>query len=90
MTTPDTDARPADWVDWGTPNGEHWYVIQAIADADGDGVYAKFVASSIRADVYRFERATELSRLREQLERRRRGLAFRRLREHPDLVHHES
>jgi Tfp pilus assembly major pilin PilA len=53
MTTPDTDARPADWAGWGTPNGEHWYVIQAIADADGDGIYAKFVASSIRADVYR-------------------------------------
>ena len=52
MTTLDSDARPPGWNGW-PANGEHWYVIQAIADADGDGVYAKFVASSIRADVFR-------------------------------------
>lgn len=51
MTPLDPDAKPPDWNGWAA-NGEHWYVIQAIADADGDGVYAKFVASSLRADVY--------------------------------------
>ena len=52
MTAPDTKARPTGWIGWPT-NGDNWFVIQAIADADGDGVYAKFVASSIRGDVYR-------------------------------------
>lgn len=32
--------------------GDHWFVIQASADADGNGVVAFFMASSIRADVY--------------------------------------
>ncbi len=52
MTEPDTRARPAGWNNWPS-NGDNWFVIQAIADADGDGVYAKFLASSIRGDVYR-------------------------------------
>ena len=52
MTTLDADATPTGWSGW-PANGDHWYVIQAIADADGDGVYAKFVASSLRADVFR-------------------------------------
>ena len=51
MMALDNDAKPANWSGWGT-HGDHWYVIQAIADADGDGVYAKFVAGSIRADVF--------------------------------------
>jgi prepilin-type N-terminal cleavage/methylation domain-containing protein len=51
MTTLSADAAPTGWSGWPT-NGEHWYVIQAIADADGDGVYAKFVGSSMRADVF--------------------------------------
>ena len=52
MTPPDSKARPSDWNGWPT-NADHWYVIQAIADANSDGVYAKFVASSIRGDVFR-------------------------------------
>lgn len=34
-------------------NSEHWFVIQAIADGNGDGVHAFFLASSLKADVYR-------------------------------------
>jgi hypothetical protein len=52
MTPPDSNARPLDWAGW-PPNADHWFVIQAIADIDGDGVYAKFLTSSIRGDVYR-------------------------------------
>ncbi len=52
MTDPDSKARPKNWGAW-PANGDHWFVIQAIADYDGDGVYAKFLASSIRGDVYR-------------------------------------
>jgi prepilin-type N-terminal cleavage/methylation domain-containing protein len=52
MTAPDTLARPTGWTTW-PANGDAWFVVQAIADADGDGVYAKFLASSIRGDVYR-------------------------------------
>jgi prepilin-type N-terminal cleavage/methylation domain-containing protein len=52
MTDPDAKARPTGWSSWPT-NGDNWFVIQAYADADGDGVYAKFLASSIRGDVYR-------------------------------------
>ncbi len=51
MTEPDSLARPTGWSGWPT-NTEHWYVIQAIADANGDQVYSKFLASSVRADVY--------------------------------------
>ena len=50
-------------VDWPPPctatlsppacNGEHWYVIQAIADLDHDGVSAYFLASHLKADIYR-------------------------------------
>jgi prepilin-type N-terminal cleavage/methylation domain-containing protein len=52
MTAPDAKARPSNWNGW-PANGEHWFVLQAIADADGDGVYAKFLSSSIRGDIYR-------------------------------------
>lgn len=52
MTTPDSKAKPSGWTGWPT-NGNHWFVLQAIADADGDGTYAKFVSSSIRGDVFR-------------------------------------
>jgi Tfp pilus assembly protein PilE len=53
MTTPEAESKPVDWVDWpANPNKDHWYVIQAIADADGDHIYAKFIATSLRADVY--------------------------------------
>ena len=52
MTPPDVSARPSSWSNW-PANGDNWFVIQAIADWDGDGVYAKFLASSIRGDVYR-------------------------------------
>jgi prepilin-type N-terminal cleavage/methylation domain-containing protein len=54
MTTPHSNARPTGWTSWGTsaPNQEPWYVIQAIGDADGDGKFSKFVASSLRGDVY--------------------------------------
>lgn len=41
---------PPGWAGW-LPNAEHWYVIQAVADADGDGVRAFFFASSLRGDV---------------------------------------
>ena len=34
------------------PGGDHWYVIQAVADADGDGVPAYFAATSLKGDVY--------------------------------------
>jgi prepilin-type N-terminal cleavage/methylation domain-containing protein len=52
MTALDPKARPTNWAGW-PANGDHWFVLQAIADADGDGTYAKFVSSSIRGDVYR-------------------------------------
>jgi prepilin-type N-terminal cleavage/methylation domain-containing protein len=51
MTTPDAKAKPTNWSGW-PANGDHWFVLQAIADADGDGTYAKLVSSSIRGDVY--------------------------------------
>jgi hypothetical protein len=34
-------------------NGEHWYVIQAIADLDHDGVPAYFLASHLKGDIFR-------------------------------------
>ncbi|HEX3593820.1 MAG TPA: prepilin-type N-terminal cleavage/methylation domain-containing protein [Polyangiaceae bacterium] len=52
MTEPATEAKPSGWVTW-PANGDYWFVIQAVADADGDGIYAKYVASSLRGDVYR-------------------------------------
>ncbi|HLV66422.1 MAG TPA: prepilin-type N-terminal cleavage/methylation domain-containing protein [Polyangiaceae bacterium] len=36
---------------WGTPR-EPWYVIQAKADADGDGVFSRAVASSFTGELY--------------------------------------
>jgi prepilin-type N-terminal cleavage/methylation domain-containing protein len=51
MTDPDPKARPSGWTQW-QANGDHWFVLQAVADFDGDGVYAKVVSSSIRGDVY--------------------------------------
>jgi prepilin-type N-terminal cleavage/methylation domain-containing protein len=51
MTTPAVEARPSGWSGW-TPTGDHWFVVQAIGDADGDGVYSKYLASSVRANVY--------------------------------------
>jgi prepilin-type N-terminal cleavage/methylation domain-containing protein len=52
MTAPQPQATPSNWGGWPT-NNDHWFVLQAIADADGDGVFAKFLSSSIRGDVYR-------------------------------------
>lgn len=52
MTEPDAKATPKVWSQW-APNGEYWYVIQAIADVNGDGTYAKFIASSMKGDVFR-------------------------------------
>jgi len=37
---------------WPNPTTEYWYVIQAAADADQDGVFAYFLSSSMKADVY--------------------------------------
>src|SRR5262249_42342275 len=37
MTAPDPKATPTEWTNW-PANGDNWFVIQAIADADGDGV----------------------------------------------------
>jgi prepilin-type N-terminal cleavage/methylation domain-containing protein len=37
---------------WPTPT-QHWYVVQAICDADGDGTPAFFMASSLNGEVYR-------------------------------------
>jgi prepilin-type N-terminal cleavage/methylation domain-containing protein len=34
-------------------NGDPWYVIQAIADLDHDGIKAYFLASHIKADIFR-------------------------------------
>jgi prepilin-type N-terminal cleavage/methylation domain-containing protein len=34
-------------------NGEHWYVIQAIADLDHDGVPAYVLASHLKGDIFR-------------------------------------
>jgi len=36
---------------WPVPS-EYWYVIQAAADADRNGVFAFFLASGIKADVW--------------------------------------
>ena len=51
MTEPVTEARPSGWRSW-PANPDHWFVLEAIADIDGDGVYSKLVCSSIRGDVY--------------------------------------
>lgn len=51
MTQPDDKVKPGGWPGW-PPSSDYWYVIQAVGDADGDGVYAKFVASSLRGTVY--------------------------------------
>jgi hypothetical protein len=50
-------------IDWPPPcsattappacNGEHWYVIQAIADLDHDGVPAYFLAAHLKGDIFR-------------------------------------
>lgn len=34
-------------------NGDPWYVIQAIADLDHDGIKAFFLASHLKADIFR-------------------------------------
>jgi type IV pilus assembly protein PilA len=43
---------------WPSPIVEPWYVVEAIADRDKDGVYAIFLGSSFTGDVY-FENDTE-------------------------------
>lgn len=58
MTTPAVTS-----IEWPPPcnattsppacNGEHWYVIQAVADLDHDGVPAYFLASHLKGDVFR-------------------------------------
>jgi prepilin-type N-terminal cleavage/methylation domain-containing protein len=48
MTAPD---EVVSGTGWGTPT-EPWYVVQAIADADSDGVTAYFLASSLTDAVY--------------------------------------
>ncbi|HVU05369.1 MAG TPA: prepilin-type N-terminal cleavage/methylation domain-containing protein [Polyangiaceae bacterium] len=50
VTKLETEATPSGGLSF-PASVDHWYVIQAIADADGDGVYAKFIASSFRPDV---------------------------------------
>jgi type II secretory pathway pseudopilin PulG len=60
MTNAGTPASPmtapvvsvSGWPGWPTPK-EHWYVIQAVCDADGDGVEAFFLASSLSGQVFR-------------------------------------
>jgi len=52
MTEPLAEAKPSNWAQWPSSPPDHWFVLQAIADMDGDGVYSKLVASSIRGDVY--------------------------------------
>lgn len=34
-------------------NGDHWYVIQAIADLDHDGIPAYFLSSHLKGDILR-------------------------------------
>lgn len=63
MTEPEA-CRPAGWSSWPTTqtgngfsagaNSEHWYVVQAAADVDSDGVFACFVASSRTPNVLAF------------------------------------
>jgi prepilin-type N-terminal cleavage/methylation domain-containing protein len=48
MTTPEEAVAGANWVTATEP----WYVVQAIADADSDGVTAYFLASSLTDAVY--------------------------------------
>lgn len=38
---------------WSTQLTEPWYVIMAEADANGDGVFAKYAASSLSDEIYR-------------------------------------
>lgn len=52
MTAPSSDVTVTG-LTWPNPPGQYWYVIQAIGDADGDGKYAFFMASSFKGDVYR-------------------------------------
>ncbi len=49
MTPP---AVPVPNFAWPANNTEHWYVIQAAADANSDGVFAFFMSSFMKADVY--------------------------------------
>ncbi len=48
MTVPGSTGKP----NWPAPN-EPWYVVQARADADGDGIVAFYVATSLATEVYR-------------------------------------
>ncbi|HEX4476009.1 MAG TPA: prepilin-type N-terminal cleavage/methylation domain-containing protein [Polyangiaceae bacterium] len=50
MTTP--AITPTGWTGWIQPT-ENWYVIQAVADVDHDGIPAYFLASSVKGDIYR-------------------------------------
>jgi general secretion pathway protein G len=52
MTPPDSKAALTGFTAW-PASSDHWYVIQAIADANNDGLYSKFIASSLRGEVYR-------------------------------------
>lgn len=47
LPTLDTQSKPS----WPTPM-EPWYVIQARADSDADGVPCMFVASSLNGELY--------------------------------------
>lgn len=49
-TPPKLDiTNPPSWSQMDQP----WYVIMAEADADGDGVFAKYAASSLSDEIYR-------------------------------------
>ena len=50
MTTP-TSPGPA--IVWPTPP-DNWYVIQAVGDTDGDGVFSYYRASSLNGEVFVF------------------------------------
>jgi prepilin-type N-terminal cleavage/methylation domain-containing protein len=50
--TPPASGINVPGLNWPTPT-EHWYVIQAIADLDHDGVPAFFMASSLKGEVFR-------------------------------------
>lgn len=48
MPVPGSVGKP----NWPAPN-EPWYVVQARADADGDGIVAWYVATNVATEVYR-------------------------------------
>jgi prepilin-type N-terminal cleavage/methylation domain-containing protein len=49
---PSTQGTPAHGFSLPTTGAGPWYVVQALGDQNGDGVYSVFLSSSLSSDVY--------------------------------------